>query len=96
MMKAQPELAERMQPDLPYLWVEVVFAVDHDLARNVDDVLTRRVPLALVGFDQGLDVAEKTADLVSQRLGWTEDVRDRELERFRRSVADSRRFRTPS
>jgi glycerol-3-phosphate dehydrogenase len=95
MMKAQPELAERMQPDLPYLWVEVVFAVDHDLARNVDDVLTRRVPLALVGFDQGLDVAEKTADLVSQRLGWTADVRDRELDRFRRSVADSRRFRTP-
>ncbi len=93
MMKEDPDLAERMQPDLPYLWVEIAFAVEHDLARNIDDVLTRRVPLALVGENQGLDVAEKTADMLAQRLGWTREVRFRELERFQRSVADSRRFR---
>ncbi len=93
MMKVDPALAEPMQPDLPYLWVEVIFAVERDLARNIDDILTRRVPLLLVGRDQGLDVAEKTADLVRQRLGWSQDVRERELERFRHMVADSRRFR---
>ncbi|HWM86594.1 MAG TPA: glycerol-3-phosphate dehydrogenase/oxidase [Kofleriaceae bacterium] len=93
MMEEDPALAERMQPDLPYLWVEVPFAVERDLARNIDDVLTRRVPLALVGMDQGLDVAERTADLVAARRGWSRETRDRELERFRRSVADSRRFR---
>jgi glycerol-3-phosphate dehydrogenase len=95
MMKAKPELSARMQDDLPYLWVEVAFAVEHDLACNIDDVLTRRVPLALVGLDQGLDVAEKAAELIAQRLGWGVDVRERELDRFRRSVADSRRFRRP-
>jgi len=93
MMKADPDLAGRMQPDLPYLWVEIAFAVEHDLARNIDDLLTRRVPLALVGENQGLDVAEKTADMLTQRLGWSREVRFRELERFERSVADSRRFR---
>jgi glycerol-3-phosphate dehydrogenase len=92
-MKADPELARPMQPDLPYLWVEVAFAVDRDLARNVDDVLTRRVPLQLVGADQGLDVAERTADMVGARLGWSREMRARELDRFREAVADSRRFR---
>jgi glycerol-3-phosphate dehydrogenase len=93
MMKEDPGLAAPMQPDLPYLWVEVAFAVEQDLARNIDDVLTRRVPLALVGENQGLDVAEKTADMLSQRLGWSRGARSRELERYQRSVADSRRFR---
>ncbi len=94
MMKEDPGLAAPMQPDLPYLWVEVAFAVEQDLALNIDDVLTRRVPLALVGENQGLDVAEKTADMLSQRLGWSPEVRSRELERYQRSVADSRRFRS--
>jgi glycerol-3-phosphate dehydrogenase len=94
MMKEDPALAAPMQPDLPYLWVEVAFAVAQDLALNIDDVLTRRLPLALVGVDQGLDVAEKTADILSQRLGWSAEVRSRELERYERSVADSRRFRS--
>jgi len=93
MMQANPDLAERMQPDLPYLWAEVAFAVERDLARNVDDVLSRRVPLLLVGRDQGLDVAEQTAALVQARVGWTNEQRDRELARYRQTVADTRRFR---
>jgi glycerol-3-phosphate dehydrogenase len=93
MMRADPELARPMQPDLPYLWVEVAFAVERDLARNVDDVLTRRVPLLLVGQDQGLDVAEKTADMLARQLGWRPEIKRRELDRFQRTVTDSRRFR---
>jgi glycerol-3-phosphate dehydrogenase len=41
---ASPSLGERMQPDLPYVWAEVEFAIEHDLARTVDDVLSRRAP----------------------------------------------------
>jgi glycerol-3-phosphate dehydrogenase len=93
LMQSDPALAEPMQPDLPYVWAEVVFAVERDLARTVDDVLARRVPLLLVGLDQGLDVAERTAELMAQRLGWDDAVRERELARYRRQVADSRRFR---
>ena len=95
LMRSDPALAEPMQPDLPYVWAEVVFAVEHDLARTVEDVLSRRVPLLLVGLDQGLDVADRAAELIGTRLGWDAASRERELERYRRAVADSRRFRTP-
>jgi glycerol-3-phosphate dehydrogenase len=93
LMRADPALAEPMQPDLPYVWAEVAFAVEQDLACTVEDVLGRRVPLMLVGLDQGLDVAERTADLVGARLGWTAVERERQLAHYRQHVSDSRRFR---
>src|SRR5678815_896709 len=66
-MRATPALAEPMQPDLPYVWAEVAFAAEEELAQTVEDVLVRRVPLMLVGLDQGLDVAERTADILAER-----------------------------
>lgn len=87
------ELGLRIQPDLPYVWAEVLFAVRHDLARTLDDVLSRRVPLLLVGLDQGLDVAERCAAMLASELGWDGARTAEELARYRREVANSRRFR---
>ena len=42
---------------------------------TVDDVLSRRVPLLLVGRDQGLDVLEAVADRLAAQLGWDEAKR---------------------
>jgi glycerol-3-phosphate dehydrogenase len=92
-MKRTPALAQPMQPDLPYVWAEVAFAAEEELAGTVEDVLVRRVPLMLVGLDQGLDVAERTADLLAERLGWSSERRMQDIDRYARAVADSRRFR---
>jgi len=91
---ADRALGERMNADLPYLWAEVDFAVQHDRARTVDDVLSRRAPLLLVGRDQGLDVCERVADRMAALLGWSADETARHLAAYRKAVADSRRFRS--
>jgi glycerol-3-phosphate dehydrogenase len=93
-IRAERALGEPIEPGLPYVWAEVHFAVSDDLARTVDDVLSRRVPLLLVGRDQGLDVAERVADVCTGALGWSAADRERELDRYRKTVADSRLFRT--
>jgi glycerol-3-phosphate dehydrogenase len=90
---ANRALGERMNPDLPYVWAEVEFAVEHDLARTVDDILSRRAPLLLVGREQGLDVCERVADRVRDLLGLTAAARDQQIAAYRKVVADSRRFR---
>ena len=41
----RPEPARRLVPELPYLGAEVLFAVRHEHAAQVEDVLRRRVPL---------------------------------------------------
>jgi glycerol-3-phosphate dehydrogenase len=87
-------LGERLNPDLPYVWAEIDFAVSTDLARTVDDVLSRRVPLLLTGRDQGLDVAPRVAARLAERLGWDAGEIERQLASYRKTVADSRRFRT--
>jgi glycerol-3-phosphate dehydrogenase len=91
---ADRALGERINADCPYVWAEIDFAVEHDLAKTVDDVLSRRVPLLLVGREQGLDVCERVADRMQAKLGWSDAEKARQLASYREVVADSRRFRT--
>ncbi len=88
---AEPALGERIDAELPYLWAEVDHAVEHDLARTVEDLLCRRIPLCLRGRDQGLAVAPRIADRMRARLGWSEAEATRHLADYRATVAASRR-----
>ena len=85
---------ERIVPDLPYVWAEVPFAVTHDFALRVDDVLRRRTLVFLKDKDQGLEVAPRAAELMGKLLGWDEERRAAEVERYRGLVEESRAFRS--
>ena len=91
---ADRTLGQRLNADLPYVWAEIDFAARHDRARTVDDVLSRRVPLLLVGRDQGLDVAERVAAHLATFHRWSAEEVARQLAAYGKTVADSRRFRT--
>jgi glycerol-3-phosphate dehydrogenase len=86
-------LGERIDPELPYVWAEIEFAATHDLARTVEDVLARRVPLLLVSRDQGLGVCERVGDVLGAQLGWSAAQRHQMLDEYRAEVALSRRWR---
>jgi glycerol-3-phosphate dehydrogenase len=90
---ADPALLERMNADLPYLWAEVDHAVEVDLARTVEDVLMRRVPLGLRGRDQGLDVAPAVAARMAKLTAWPAGEAQRQVEEYGRAVEATRRFR---
>jgi glycerol-3-phosphate dehydrogenase len=90
---AEPALGERLDAELPYVWAEIEFAATHDLARTVEDVLARRVPLLLVSRDQGLGICDRVADMLGPLLGWTPLQRAQMLDEFRAEVALSRRWR---
>ncbi|HEX2144057.1 MAG TPA: glycerol-3-phosphate dehydrogenase/oxidase [Glycomyces sp.] len=46
-----PELAERVHPDAPEIWAQVVYARDREWAETADDVLRRRTTLMVRGLD---------------------------------------------
>ncbi len=92
MIAADRTLGERIESDLPYVWAEIEFAARHDLARTVEDVLARRVPLLLVGRDQGLAASERIADLLGKTLGWSPTVRTQMLDEYKAEVSLSRRW----
>jgi glycerol-3-phosphate dehydrogenase len=86
-------LGERIEADLPYVWAEIEFAASHDLARTVEDVLARRVPLLLVGREQGLGACERVADILGAHLGWSAAQRTQMLDEYKAEVGLSRRWR---
>jgi glycerol-3-phosphate dehydrogenase len=85
-------LGERLDPELPYVWAEIEFAATHDLARTVEDVLQRRVPLLLTSRDQGLGVCERVAGVLGRLLGWDNVQTSQMLDEYRAEVALSRRW----
>ena len=89
---ASPALFERIDPALPYVSAEIVYAARHERARALTDVLVRRIPLFRDASDQGLSAAAQAATLAGRELGWDEARRESELAAYRDAVALSRRW----
>jgi glycerol-3-phosphate dehydrogenase len=88
-----PALASRIDPELPYLWAEVVHAIQNEHAREVADVLMRRVPLFRQARDQGLGAAPLVAASLGEILGWSSARRQASLDAYEDTVAASRAWR---
>jgi len=80
----------RIDPELPYVWAEILHAARSERVLEVDDVLTRRIPLFRDARDQGLSAAPLAADLLAARLGWTRQRREQSLARYQARVVASR------
>ena len=67
----RPELAEPLPGAEGYLSAEVVYAVTHEGARHLDDVLARRTRISIETFDRGTHAARAAAELMAggARLG---------------------------
>ena len=77
-----PTLGEELVPGLPYLRAEAVYAVTHEMATTLDDVLTRRTRSRLLDRRACVGVAPAVADLIAPLLGWTDDERSKNLAEF--------------
>ena len=82
-----PALGEPLVHAPDYLRVEAAFAVTHEGALHLEDILTRRIRLDFEVRDRGVSAAGEIADVVAPLLDWDEDARARELDAYRRRVA---------
>jgi glycerol-3-phosphate dehydrogenase len=83
-------LGEPLAGTEDYLRAEVVYAVTHEGARHLDDVLTRRTRVSIETFHRGTSSAEDTAALMGSALGWSDEQRQREVEHYLQRVAAER------
>jgi glycerol-3-phosphate dehydrogenase len=93
MAEEDPELARRISADTPSIWAEVPFAARHDLALTLEDVLDRRTSVLLTDRAQGLEAADRAAELLAPLLGWDDAARRREVAAYGRAVARTRRWK---
>jgi len=68
-LAASMDLEEKLHPALPYLEAEVVWAVREEMARTVEDVLSRRTRALLLNARAAMAVAPRVAELMARELG---------------------------
>ena len=66
-----------------YLWAEVRYAVTHEGALHLDDILSRRLRIAIEYAHRGVDCADAVANFVAPLLGWDDAVKQAEIAAFK-------------
>ncbi|GAL46226.1 MULTISPECIES: glycerol-3-phosphate dehydrogenase/oxidase [Citrobacter] len=67
-IQADSSLVKPIVEGLPYTEAEVVYAVRHELASTVDDVLSRRIRARLMARDASAAAAERVGEILQQEL----------------------------
>jgi glycerol-3-phosphate dehydrogenase len=83
LIREQPELAEVLHPDFDYVAGQVVWAVRHEMARTVEDVLARRLRVLFLDTRASLAMAPAVAASMAKELGRDADWEREELDAFR-------------
>ena len=87
LISADPSLGEPLVTGLPYLRAEAIHAVRNEMARTLDDVLSRRTRARLFDRHASVVAAEAVALLIAPDLGWSIDRQAEEVGAYRRSCA---------
>ncbi len=66
--RSEPQLAEPLDGELPIVGAQVVWAVRHEMARTVDDVLSRRTRALQLNARAAIRMAPATARLMAREL----------------------------
>lgn len=85
--RREPALGAPLHPRLPYLAAEVVWAARHEMARSVEDVLSRRTRALLLDARASVEAAPLVAELLARELGRGDGWAGRELEAYRALAA---------
>jgi glycerol-3-phosphate dehydrogenase len=82
LVKGDAALGQPLAPGHPYLRAEVAYAVSHEGALHVEDVLMRRTRLFIESADSGAAAAAEVAALMGRPLGWSRRRRAAETRRY--------------
>lgn len=77
LIEENPALGEKLHPRLPFVKAEVMWAIKHEMARTIDDILGRRVRVLFLDAKAAIEIAPMVAQMLAKDLGkdkkWEED-----------------------
>ncbi len=85
-----PALATPVVAGMPYLEAEVVYSARHEMARNVDDILSRRTRARLMGRDASSAAAGRVGALLQAELGLSQTEVDAQVSAYKTATAHER------
>lgn len=82
LMSEDNSLAKKLSPEFEYTFADAVYAVKSEMARTIDDVLSRRTRILYTDAREAVRLAPVIADLLQKEIGWTDEEKQRELSDF--------------
>ena len=83
LISEDPAYQEKLHPDRPVRAGEVVWAARHEMARTVEDFLSRRARTLLLDVQAAIDMAPRVAGLLAQELGRGDAWKEGQVKAFR-------------
>jgi glycerol-3-phosphate dehydrogenase len=80
--RSHPSLKKKLTPDLPYTFAHVQWAVDHEMARSVEDVLSRRTRLLLLDARAALKIAPEVAQFMAYHMNHSKQWENTQISEF--------------
>lgn len=79
----EPELKEKIHPGYDFTMAEVAWAIRHEMAITIDDILARRVRLLFLDARAAIASCEKVAQLLAKELGHDETWTQNQIAEFK-------------
>ena len=81
--KEDPSLATPLHEDLPYSGLEILYAARREMARSVEDALSRRTRCLLLNAQASIEVSGRVASILAKELGRNEAWEHEQVEVYR-------------
>jgi glycerol-3-phosphate dehydrogenase len=87
LVRASRDLAQPLAHAPAYLRAEIVYAVTHEGALHLDDIMARRTRMVYEYADEASAALDEVAEIAGPLLGWDADTREHEVEVYRATAA---------
>jgi glycerol-3-phosphate dehydrogenase len=79
----QPDLSEPLHPQLEFQKAEIIWQTQHEMARQVEDILARRTRALFLCAKTSIECAPLVAQLMAQELGYGQPWIDHQVNAYR-------------
>lgn len=88
LIKEQPFLGEKLVSTHEYAEAEVIWAVRHEMARTIEDVLARRLRILFLDANAAMQAAPRVAELMAVELNCNEEWKSNQLMQFNKVASN--------
>jgi glycerol-3-phosphate dehydrogenase len=78
-LKKYTNSLNRLHPQHPFLEAEVLYGIQHESARKITDIISRRFRLSMLDLSATKIVLNQVADIMAKELGWNKQQLNDEI-----------------
>ncbi len=82
LIKQRPELAQKLHPDFPYTFAEVVWSTKNEMAETVEDMLSRRLRVLIIDAKAAMEMSVTVANIMAKEIGADKQWEDEQVKSF--------------